>query len=73
MNSVFDSIDHRPGADPGFLDRGGAKDFVHPAHIPSAKREVHYCRGQAPGSSVELDSLSCYLSLILKNSDTKLD
>ena len=29
-------------ADPGFLNRGGAKDYVQAAHIPSAKREVHY-------------------------------
>ena len=24
-----------PGADPGFLNRGGAKDFVHASHIPA--------------------------------------
>ena len=28
------------GADPGFLNRGGAKDYVHAARIPSAKPEV---------------------------------
>ena len=30
------------GADPGFLDRGGAKDFVHATHIPSVKHKVPY-------------------------------
>ena len=47
----------------------GAKKIMHPAHIPSTKRKVPY----APGSPGVLDSLSCYLSLILKQSDIKLD
>ena len=41
----------------------------------STKREVHYSLrpAQGPGSSRILDALSCYLSLILKPSITKLD
>ena len=51
---------------------------MHAAHIPSAKNEVHYTAGfqgplKSPGSSKVSDSLSCYLSLISKHSDTKLD
>ena len=32
-------------ADPAFADKEGTKDYVYAAHIPSAKREVPYCRG----------------------------
>ena len=47
---------------------------MHTAHIPSVKRKVPYDRGPAgPGSSGVLDAVSCYLSLSLKHSDTKLD
>ena len=49
----------------------GAKDFVHAAHIPSAKREVPY--GRIPGTASKghessrcLYALTYYLSLILK-------
>ena len=35
--------------DPGFIDRGGAKDYAHATRIPSAEHEVPYGRG--PGSA----------------------
>ena len=40
---------YEAGADPGFSNRGGAKDYVHihVVHVQSAKREVPY--GQGPG------------------------
>ena len=37
------------GADPGFSNRGVAKDFVHAAHIPSAKSEDLPIYGQDSG------------------------
>ena len=39
----------KTGADPGFSNRGGAKDYVHAAHIPTAKCEVLYGRGPCRG------------------------
>ena len=51
------------GADHRFSNRGDAKDYVHARATTSTK----------PGSPRVLDALSCYLSLILKHSDTKLD
>ena len=36
-------------ADPGFPNRGGAKDYVHPVHITSAKRQGLY--GRATGTA----------------------
>ena len=60
------------GADPGFSNRGGAKDYVHAEHIPSAKCEVQSPL-KGPGSSRVLDTLSCYLSPILTHSGIKLD
>ena len=43
-------------------------------HIPSTKSEVPYGQGPLKGTGrfMELDALSCYLSLILKHSDTKM-
>ena len=61
--------DNNPGADPGFSNRGGAKDYMHASHITSVNPEVLY--GRAPGSSRVLDALSCYLCHILKHSDSK--
>ena len=65
------------GADPGFLNRGGAK--MCSAHT-SAKHGVPLIRPgsigpelKGTGSSEVLDALSCYLRLILKHSDTKLN
>ena len=49
------------GADPGFSNRGGAKDYAQAAHISRTKREVPH--GQGPGPSRILDALPCYLSL----------
>ena len=72
------------GADPGFSFRGGAKDCAC-THIMSAKPKVDYRRGPGPWKLLEgfrcslwklfegLDALLCYLSLILKHSDTKWD
>ena len=47
-------------------------------YMTSAKRGVPYKTGvqcilKGPGSSRVLDALSCYLSLIIKHSDTKWD
>ena len=36
------------GADPEFSNRGGAKDYVHATHIPTAKLKVPYGRGPGP-------------------------
>ena len=42
------------GADPGFPNRGGAKDYVHVAHmeilhgLTSVKPELSYGRGAGP-------------------------
>ena len=53
---------------------GGAKDYVRPCPKP----KVPYGQGpgpdyKAPGSSSVFYALLCYLSLISKHSDTKLD
>ena len=69
----------KPGADPGFSNRRGAKDYVLSAvHITSAGARMLLagevqCPLKGPGNSRTLDALSCYLSLILKHSDTKRD
>ena len=54
------------GANPGFSNRGGIKDYVHAAHGAQ-------CPLKGPGSSTVLDMILWYLSLILKHCDIKLD
>ena len=60
--------------DPGFSWGGGwvgTNDYGH-SDITNSKQEVPYGRGSwASESSRVVDALSCYLSLILKHSDTK--
>ena len=34
--------------DSGFLNRGGAKDYVHASHNPSSNPDVHYGRDPGP-------------------------
>ena len=72
------------GVDPGFSNwgggggGGGVQKIMHSQHtsqLQSAKSlsaEIHGWH-KGPGSSRVLNALSCYLSLILKHSDTKRD
>ena len=64
-----------PWADPGFLNREGAKDYVYTSRALSKKSLMTGIQGlpNDPGSSRVLDALSCCLSLILKHSDRKFD
>ena len=57
------------GADPGFLNRGGTKDYG--AHQDHEARSLIRLGSRARGSTSVLDAFLCYLSLILKHSDTK--
>ena len=43
---------HRQGADPGCSNRGGggARDCVHPAHIPNVKRKLKSLMAGVQGS-----------------------
>ena len=63
------------GVDPGFsfffFGGGGAKDYVH-AHSSRARSPKSLTAGVQEAFRV-FDALSCYLSLILKHSDTKWD
>ena len=51
---------------------GGANDYVRKREVPYWSGLVQ-CPHKGPGSSGVLYALSCYVSLILKHSDTKQD
>ena len=58
--------------------RGGGGDYYACTHITSAKPNVPYGRGPGPSHGgahlfLFLCTLSCFLSLIFKHSDTKWD
>ena len=63
----------RGGSRISFGGGGGTKDYVC---APTPRSEVPYGRGPGPAwklSVFVVDALSCYLSLILKHSDTEWD
>ena len=48
----FNGSNSQAGADPGFPNRGGTKDYVHASHITSVKPEVRYGRGSGPAEGL---------------------
>ena len=73
MTAFLSALVFKPGADPGFSNRGGANNYVHAAHITIVKSGQGQGSLKGPGKFRVLDALSlCYLSLLL-NSDTKRD